>query len=94
MEKLSNMRRKKVFLGVILIIFIVFIVATAISLLKLFEAGNNKLVGTGFNRPLTSTPTPLPLPPQSPKTFKLDASTELEVELQKVNPQVLDSDFE
>lgn len=40
------------------------------------------------------SPTPTPLPPQAPKTFKFDSSTDLKQELEKINPQVLDSDFE
>ncbi len=38
-----------------------------------------------------STPAPTP---NSPKTFNFDSTTDLKVELEKVNPQVLDSDFE
>ena len=32
--------------------------------------------------------------PASPKTFKLDRNTDLNAELEKVDPKVLDSDFE
>ena len=32
--------------------------------------------------------------PNAPKTFNFDNSTDLEAELEKVNPQILDSDFE
>lgn len=39
----------------------------------------------------TDTPAPTP---NAPKTFKFDSSTDLKAELEKVNPQVLDSDFE
>lgn len=40
-------------------------------------------------------PTPASvITPDAPKTFKFDSSTDLKVELEKVNPQVLDSDFE
>ncbi len=38
----------------------------------------------------SNTPTPAP----TPKTFKFDKSTDLKKELEGVNPQVLDSDFE
>lgn len=50
--------------------------------------------------PLSDNPTPppsespSPSPLQAPKTFKFDSSTDLKQELEKVNPQVLDSDFE
>lgn len=39
----------------------------------------------------TSSPDPTPA---VPKTFNFDSSTDLKMELDKVNPQVLDSDFE
>ncbi len=39
------------------------------------------------------SPSPLPSPSPTPKTFKFDSSTDLKAELEKVNPQVLDSDF-
>ena len=32
--------------------------------------------------------------PEAPKTFKFDRTTDLKVELEKINPKVLDSDFE
>lgn len=44
-----------------------------------------------------STPTLTPAPivkPNAPKTYFFDSSTDLKMELEKVNPQVLDSDFE
>jgi len=42
---------------------------------------------------VNSNPTPIPTP-NAPKTFQFDSSTDLEAELEKVNPEVLDSDFE
>lgn len=40
-------------------------------------------------------PVPTPVPTSNvPKTFKFDNSTDLKVELEKVNPQILDSDYE
>lgn len=39
--------------------------------------------------PVASTLVPVP----SPKTFEFNNSTDLKEELQKVNPEVLDSDF-
>lgn len=42
-----------------------------------------------------ATPLPTGAPPDAaPKTFKFNSSTDLKMELQKVDPQVLDSDFE
>ena len=32
--------------------------------------------------------------PASPKTFKFDSNTDLNAELEKIDPKVLDSDFE
>lgn len=42
-------------------------------------------------------PTPTPKPAvvsNAPKTFNFDSSTDLKLELDKVNPQILDSDFQ
>lgn len=47
----------------------------------------NVLQGTATPQPVASNYAP-------PKEVKLDASSDLEAELEKVNPQVLDSDFE
>lgn len=43
--------------------------------------------------PVSSSPSPSLTPSPTPKTFQFDASTDLNQELDKVNPQVLDSDF-
>lgn len=43
--------------------------------------------------PGTPSPTPLSIP-NAPKTFQFDSSTDLKTELEKVDPEVLDSDFE
>lgn len=55
-------------------------------------------MGPGFIQQIThsqSTPTPTPVAtPNAPKTFQFDSLTDLKKELEKVNPQVLDSDFE
>lgn len=40
------------------------------------------------------SPIPTPIPSPTPKTFNFDSSTDLKGELETVNPQVLDSDFE
>lgn len=56
------------------------------------------LVGPGFLQQIThSQPTSTSTPaatPNAPRTFHFDSSTDLKMELDKVNPQVLDSDFE
>lgn len=60
-----------------------------------FKLSNNKsenLVNPHISAPSeTLSPDPTPV---VPKTFKFDSSTDLKAELEKVNPQVLDSDFE
>lgn len=53
---------------------------------------NGNLVGSTL---VQQTPTPTPVSiPNAPKTFNFDSSTDLKMELDKVNPQVVDSDFE
>jgi hypothetical protein len=58
----------------------------------------NKLVGPGFSLNGSSkTPSPSPeviSSPNAPKSYQFDRSTDLKEELNKVNPQLLDSDFE
>ncbi len=44
----------------------------------------------GTSQLVISTPTPGP----RPKVFKYDAATDLKQELEKINPQIYDSDFE
>ncbi len=76
----------------------IYILATAVAILStVFLLLNSKnkgiLVGSGLiqSQP-TSVPTPVPTP-NAPKNFQFDSSTDLKVELDKVNPQLLDSDF-
>ncbi len=40
------------------------------------------------------SPAPTPAPSHIPKTFNFDSSTDLKTELNKVDPQISDSDFE
>ncbi len=59
--------------------------------------GENSLTGSGLPQVFsksTPTPTVIPAPPNAPKTFNFDSSTDLKAELEKINPQILDSDFE
>lgn len=45
----------------------------------------------------SSKPSPSPenlSSPQAPKTFKYDSSTDLKKELESINPQILEEDFE
>ena len=55
------------------------------------------LLGNGKNRSLVLQPVQNSVPvasPNAPKTFQFDSSTDLKQELEKVNPQILDSDFQ
>lgn len=76
-----------------------YIFATAVAILSLIifwsigkNTINGNLVGPGLMQS-SAAPTPVPTP-NAPKTFNFDSSTDLQGELEKVNPQVLDSDFE
>jgi len=42
----------------------------------------------------SASPSPTLIPNSTPETFRFNKSTDLKAELEKVNPQVLDSDFE
>ena len=77
------------------------IITGLIILVMIWLLGGKKeggLVGPNFIQQIThQQPTTTPTPVASsnaPKTFKFDLSTDLKAELQKVNPQVLDSDFQ
>lgn len=43
---------------------------------------------------VSPTPSVTPKPPQAPETFQFDSSTDLKAELEKIQPEVLESDFE
>ncbi|MBU1000345.1 hypothetical protein KKE78_03050 [Patescibacteria group bacterium] len=76
-------------------IFLVFalIILTVVCLIS-FVNTKGKLINPSFTKETHQSPTPVPVAtPNAPKTFKFDASTDLNLELEKVNPQVLDSDF-
>lgn len=79
------------------------IITTTIVILIIILMGDRSQNGDLVNPlnkilPSQSTPFPTPVstpvPPQAPKTFQFDSSTDLEAELEKVNPQVLESDFD
>lgn len=78
-----------------LIILITIVIGIGLALIS--AKGNQSLVGFGllnFNKPVpVSTQPPIPAP-NAPKTFNFDSATDLEAELEKINPEVLDSDFE
>lgn len=88
------MNKKITIIGIIIIVVLGFLVFRLTPLgwqaKTLFSPGG--LLG-GKQVEITPNPTPIPTP-DAPKTFKFDSSTDLKAELDKVNPQVLDSDFE
>ncbi|MBI2039814.1 hypothetical protein HYT18_01955 [Candidatus Microgenomates bacterium] len=80
---------------IITIIIIVFIVL-GFLLFRFAPLGwKANLVSPASQSSATVSKAPTPIPtPNAPKTFQFDSATDLEAELEKVNPQVLDSDFE
>lgn len=72
-------------MGVILIIFF--------GVILISSNKNDGKIWSPFSKP-NQSPSPTPVPPNAPKTFQYDSSTDLKKELENINPQVLDSDFE
>lgn len=78
----------------LIIISLIILVAVGWLIFKSNTAGdlvNPLLQGSDKTTP---TPSETPAPPNAPKTFQFDSSTDLKKELEKVNPWVLDTDFE
>lgn len=69
-----------------------------VTIIKNVSNKDRGLAGPTFMQQTTNQqPSPSPMPistPSTPKTFKFDNSTDLKMELEKINPQVLDTDFE
>lgn len=84
-----NKKKLIIFITIIIIIIVIFF---------LTQGGQTKVLvnpgGLLIGKTESFTPASTPAPPNAPKTFKFDGSTDLKMELDKVNPQVLDSDFE
>ncbi len=80
------MLNKNTILTVVLILILVII-----SLMIVNNAMNRNKVGV--NNVLV-TPTSSIAPPNAPKEFKYDSNTDLKKELDSIDPQMLDSDFE
>lgn len=57
---------------------------------KSYTLQSPSLIST-FNKQI---PSPTVVLSNAPKTFKFDSSTDLKKQLDNINPQVLDSDFE
>lgn len=95
METPYNMELRRILptIVAILILGIIFLV-----IIKNVSNKDGGLVAPTFIQQITSqqsSPSPTAVPtPNAPKTFQFDSSTDLKAELEKVNPQVLDSDFE
>lgn len=75
-----------------LLIYIVVIAAVSVSAWALF----NKTPSSGLTSPFavaqsTSSPTPTPLP--TPIQYNFDKSSDLKGELNSINPEIKDSDF-
>lgn len=75
-------------------ILIILAAIIIVGILWFSLAGNksDNLVNPQIPAPF-ETPSPDPTP-TVPKTFNFDSQTDLQAEWEKVNPQVLDSDFE
>lgn len=80
----------------LLILLIIFIFTTAVVFLIIFGKERGGLVGPSFSRIQNQDVSvqPSSVPPQAPKSFDFDSSTDLKAELEKINPEVLDSDFD
>ncbi len=83
------------------IIFMIFItiIIVILTLAFLVKIPGGNLISPNLpsilKKPIqTSSPIPTPIPSPTPKIFNFDASSDLKGELETVNPQVLDSDFE
>lgn len=75
----------------LLLIIVATIIAIMFFVFPHFK-GRGSLINPDFKAPKQQNfETPQPNP--TPKTFRFDSSTDLKMELDSINPQVLDSDF-
>lgn len=80
-----------------ILIILVLAVATILTIANFVTSKGNKLVEPTRMQQITTQPAASPKaeePPATPPTFIFNSSTNLKQELEKVNPQILDSDFE
>lgn len=64
-------------------------------IIKLAFPVKNKLVSPGIDSVASPIPSAVSVPANNPpKEIKYDSSTDLQKELDSVNPQIIDSDFE
>lgn len=67
--------------------WIVIIIAIILVVVFAIRKGDDNLIGPDFS---TTTSSPIP----SIRQYQFDEKTDLKKELESINPQVLDSDFE
>ncbi len=84
---------------IILLVIILFIVTAIFTIGKYAVNGKQVLVNPLVTKAVvqpTTAPVSIPQTPayNAPKEIKYDSGTDLQTELDSVNPQVLDSDFE
>lgn len=70
-----------------------FLIVLAILIVSIFVITKKGSMGNLVNPQSAPTFVPTLAAPVAPKTFNFDSSTDLKTELEKVNPQILDSDF-
>lgn len=76
-----------------LIILIVIVAAVVIFFIQ--RSGVSKLVSPSLNQASKQTNEEVPnATPNAPKTYNFDSSSDLKKELDGIDPQILDSDFE
>lgn len=92
---------KNKFATILIILFLA--VIALLTIVKYAITGNGVLVSPGIRKALnlpaaapvsTSIPAPQAASYNPPKELKYGSSTDLKKELDSINPQVLDSDFE
>lgn len=77
-----------------LITILVIVLVFSFILLNKNSGGNLVAPGLNIGKTNTETPAPTNAAPVAPKSFQFDSSTDLNAELEKINPEVSDSDFE
>lgn len=88
------MTKNKILTAVLILIAL----TVSLTIVKYAVNGNgrgNLLETPLLNRVIKQSPSPMPSASSSaPKSFNFDRSTDLRKELNSINPQVLDSDFQ
>ena len=80
---------------ILTIMIVLFLVAVVFAVVKFTVSSKGSLVSPGAGKTDSPSPTPMPTPANNPpKEIRYDSSTNLQKELEAIDPQVLDSDFE